>query len=146
MSLWKQPTDLARINAWSANTMMQTLDIRISAIGDDWLQGTMPVDHRTHQPYGLLHGGASVVLAETLGSSAAMLTLDPEKELAVGLDINANHIRGVRSGTVTGTAKMLHIGRSTQVWEIRIESEEGALVCISRITMAVVPARVVGPR
>ena len=146
MSLWKQPTDLARINAWSANTMMQTLDIRISAIGDDWLQGTMPVDHRTHQPYGLLHGGASVVLAETLGSTAAMLTLDPEKELAVGLDINANHIRGVRSGTVTGTAKMLHIGRSTQVWEIRIESEEGALVCISRITMAVVPARVVGPR
>ncbi|OOG62811.1 esterase [Rhodanobacter sp. B04] len=146
MSLWKQPTDLARINAWSANTMMETLGIRITAIGDDWLQGTMPVDHRTHQPYGLLHGGASVVLAETLGSSAAMLTLDPEKELAVGLDINANHIRGVRSGIVTGTAKMLHIGRSTQVWEIRIESEEGALVCISRITMAVVPARVVGPR
>ena len=146
MSLWKQPTDLARINAWSTNTMMETLGIRITAIGDDWLQGTMPVDHRTHQPYGLLHGGASVVLAETLGSSAAMLTLDPEKELAVGLEINANHIRGVRSGTITGTAKMLHIGRSTQVWEIRIESEEGALVCISRITMAVVPARVVGPR
>ena len=146
MSIWKQPTDLARINAWSANTMMETLGIRISAIGDDWLQGTMPVDHRTHQPYGLLHGGASVVLAETLGSTAAMLTLDPDKELAVGLDINANHVRGVRSGIVTGTAKMLHIGRSTQVWEIRIESEEGALVCISRITMAVVPARVVGPR
>ncbi|WP_158756395.1 hotdog fold thioesterase [Dyella sp. S184] len=146
MSLWKQPTDLARINAWSTNTMMETLGIRITAIGDDWLQGTMPVDHRTHQPYGLLHGGASVVLAETLGSSAAMLTLDPEKELAVGLDINANHIRGVRSGTVTGTAKAMHIGRTTQVWEIRIESEEGALVCISRITMAVVPARVVGPR
>ena len=146
MSLWKQPTDLARINAWSANTMMQTLDIRISAIGDDWLQGTMPVDHRTHQPYGLLHGGASVVLAETLGSTAAMLTLDPEKELAVGLDINANHVRGVRSGIVTGTARMLHLGRTTQVWEIRIEKEEGALVCISRITMAVVPARVAGPR
>jgi 1,4-dihydroxy-2-naphthoyl-CoA hydrolase len=146
MSLWKQPTDLARINAWSANTMMQTLDIRISAIGDDWLQGTMPVDHRTHQPYGLLHGGASVVLAETLGSTAAMLTLDPEKELAVGLDINANHVRGVRSGIVTGTARMLHLGRTTQVWEIRIENEEGALVCISRITMAVVPARVAGPR
>ncbi|MGH8323911.1 MAG: hotdog fold thioesterase [Steroidobacteraceae bacterium] len=143
MRLWKLPTDLARINAWSANTMMETLDIRISAIGNDWLQGTMPVDHRTHQPYGLLHGGASVVLAETLGSTAAMLTLDPEKELAVGLDINANHIRGVRSGTVTGTARMLHLGRSTQVWEIRIESDEGALVCISRITMAVVAARVV---
>ena len=95
---------------------------------------------------GLLHGGASVVLAETLGSTAAMLTLDPEKELAVGLEINANHIRGVRSGTVTGTARMLHLGRTTQVWEIRIENEEGALVCISRITMAVVAARVAGPR
>ncbi|MHB1272902.1 MAG: hotdog fold thioesterase [Rhodanobacter sp.] len=146
MSIWKQDPDLARINAWSANTMMETLDIRISAIGEDWLQGTMPVDHRTHQPYGLLHGGASVVLAETLGSTAALLTLDPENELAVGLDINANHIRGVRSGTVTGTAKALHLGRTTQVWEIRIESEQGALVCISRLTMAVVPARVVGPR
>ena len=126
--------------------MMETLGIRVTAIGDDWLQGTMPVDHRTHQPYGLLHGGASVALAETLGSTAAMLTVDPAKERVVGLDINANHIRGVRSGTVTGTAKMLHLGRTTQVWEIRIESEEGALVCISRITMAVVPARVVGPR
>jgi 1,4-dihydroxy-2-naphthoyl-CoA hydrolase len=146
MSIWKQPTDLARINGWSANTMMETLGIRITAIGDDWLAGTMPVDHRTHQPYGLLHGGASVVLAETLGSTAAMLTLDPEKELAVGLDINANHIRGVRSGTVTGTARMLHLGRTTQVWEIRIESEEGTLVCISRITMAVIPARVVGAK
>ncbi|MEO8778848.1 MAG: hotdog fold thioesterase [Rhodanobacter sp.] len=146
MSIWKQPPDLARINEWSANTMMETLGIRITAVGDDWLQGTMPVDHRTHQPYGLLHGGASVVLAETLGSTAAMLTVDPAQELVVGLDINANHIRGVRSGSVTGTAKMLHLGRTTQVWEIRIESEEGSLVCISRITMAVVPARVAGPR
>lgn len=146
MSIWKQPTDLARLNGWSANTMMETLGIQITAVGDDWLQGTMPVDHRTHQPYGLLHGGASVVLAETLGSTAAMLTLDPTRELAVGLEINANHIRGVRRGTVTGTAKVLHLGRSTQVWEIRIENEEGALVCMSRITMAVVPARVLGPR
>ena len=146
MSLWKQLPDLDRINGWSANTMMETLGIRITAIGDDWLQGTMPVDHRTHQPYGLLHGGASVILAETLGSTAAMLTLDPEQELAVGLDINANHIRGVRSGTVTGTARMLHIGRATQVWEIRIENEDGALVCISRITMAVVPSRAIARR
>ena len=146
MSIWKQTPDLARINAWSANTMMETLGIRITAVGDDWLQGTMPVDQRTHQPYGLLHGGASVVLAETLGSTAAMLTLDPEHELAVGLDINANHVRGVRSGEVTGTAKMLHLGRTTQIWEIRIESEEGSLVCISRLTMAVVPARVIRPR
>lgn len=146
MSLWKQPPDLARINGWSANTMMETLDIRVTAVGDDWLQGTMPVDHRTHQPYGLLHGGASVALAETLGSTAAMLTVDPEQALVVGLEINANHIRGVRSGSVTGTAKVLHLGRTTQVWEIRIENEEGALVCISRVTMAVVPAHVVGPR
>ncbi len=146
MSLWKQPTDLARLNGWSANTMMEALGIRITAVGDDWLAGSMPVDQRTHQPYGLLHGGASVALAETLGSTAAMLTLDPEKELAVGLDINANHIRGVRSGTVTGTARALHLGRTTQVWEIRIENEEGALVCISRITMAVIPARGMGVR
>jgi len=146
VSIWKQDPDLARINGWSANTMMETLGIRITAVGDDWLQGSMPVDHRTHQPYGLLHGGASVALAETLGSTAAMLTLDPDKELAVGLDINANHVRGVRNGIVTGTARMLHLGRTTQVWEIRIEDENGALACISRITMAVVPARVMGPR
>jgi 1,4-dihydroxy-2-naphthoyl-CoA hydrolase len=145
MAIWKQDISLDRINGWSANTMMETLGIRFTEIGDDWLRGTMPVDHRTHQPYGLLHGGASVVLAETLGSSAAMLSLDPS-EVAVGLDINANHIRGVRSGIVTGTARMVHIGRTTQVWEIRIETETGELVCISRITMAVIPARVVAPR
>ncbi len=146
MSLWKQPTDLARLNGWSTNTMMEALGIRITAVGEDWLQGTMPVDARTHQPYGLLHGGASVALAETLGSTAAMLTLDPDQELAVGLDINANHVRGVRSGTVTGTARMLHVGRTTQVWEVRVENEEGALVCISRITMAVIAARGMGTR
>ena len=145
MAIWKQDISLERINGWSANTMMETLGIRITEIGEDWLRGTMPVDHRTHQPYGLLHGGASVVLAETLGSTAAMLSLDPS-EVAVGLDINANHIRGVRSGTVIGTARMVHIGRTTQVWEIRIETEGGELVCISRITMAVIPARVVAPR
>ncbi len=146
MGLWKQPTNLDRLNGWSTDTMMETLGIRITAVGDDWLQGTMPVERRTHQPYGLLHGGASVALAETLGSLAAMLTLDPEKELALGLDINANHVRGVRSGTVTGTARMLHLGRTTQVWEIRIESEDGALVCISRLTIAVVPARTLSAR
>jgi len=143
-AIWKQDTSLDRLNGWNPGTMMEALGIRFTAVGDDWLQGTMPVDHRTHQPYGLLHGGASVVLAETLGSTAAMLTLDPAQEAAVGLDINANHIRGVRSGIVTGTARKLHIGRSTQVWEIRIETEAGELVCISRITMAVIPSRVVG--
>ncbi|MFK2905791.1 hotdog fold thioesterase [Dyella ginsengisoli] len=146
MRIWKQDTDLARVNGWCNNTMMETLGIAITEIGDDYLRGTMPVDHRTHQPFGLLHGGASVALAETLGSTAAMLTLDPAQELTVGLDINANHIRGVRSGTVTGTARPLHIGRTTQVWEIRIETEEGSLVCISRLTMAVVPARVIGAK
>lgn len=145
MSIWKQSTDLARINGWSTNTMMATLGIAFTAVGDDWLSATMPVDHRTHQPFGLLHGGASVVLAETVGSTAAMLALDPAIEVAVGLDINANHIRGVRSGLVTGTAKVVHLGRSTQVWEIRITNEEDSLVCLSRLTMAVVPSRKVAP-
>ncbi|UGB37789.1 hotdog fold thioesterase [Frateuria soli] len=143
MTIWKQAPELERINAWSDNTLMQVLGIRFTAIGEDWLTGTMPVDARTHQPFGLLHGGASVALAETLGSTGALLTLDPEQEAAVGLDINANHVRGVRAGVVTGTARALHLGRSTQVWEIRIENEEGALVCISRLTMAVVPRRAV---
>ncbi|WP_233839944.1 hotdog fold thioesterase [Dyella sp. 2HG41-7] len=146
MGIWKQPIDLESLNSWRQNTLLEALGIHITAFGEDWLQGTMPVDHRTHQPYGLLHGGASVALAETLGSTAAMWTLDPEKERAVGLDINANHVRGVLSGTVTGTARPLHIGRSTQVWEIRIEDESNRLVCISRITMAVVPASAVGSR
>jgi 1,4-dihydroxy-2-naphthoyl-CoA hydrolase len=145
MAIWKTPIDLEQVNRWSANTMMQTIGIRITEAGDDWLRGTMPVDARTHQPFGLLHGGASVALAETLGSTAALLTLDTDKEVAVGLDINANHIRGVRSGIVTGTAKALHLGRTTQVWEIRIENEEGSLVCISRLTMAVIPARNTAP-
>jgi 1,4-dihydroxy-2-naphthoyl-CoA hydrolase len=146
MRIWKQDIDLASLNSWSTNTLMEAIGIQITAMGDDWLQGTMPVDRRTHQPYGLLHGGASVALAETLGSTAAMLTLDSAKERAVGLDINANHVRGVLSGTVTGTARPLHLGRSTQVWEIRIEDENGKLVCISRLTMAVVPATAVGSR
>ena len=146
MRIWKQDIDLASLNGWSTNTLMEAIGIQITAVGDDWLQGTMPVDRRTHQPYGLLHGGASVALAETLGSTAAMLTLDAAKERAVGLDINANHVRGVLSGTVTGTARPLHLGRSTQVWEIRIEDENGKLVCISRLTMAVVPGTAVGSR
>jgi 1,4-dihydroxy-2-naphthoyl-CoA hydrolase len=140
MAIWKQPIDLVRLNGWSRNTMMEALDIRFIEAGDDWLRGTMPVDRRTQQPFGLLHGGASVVLAETLGSSAALLTLDVQKEVAVGLDINANHIRGVRGGMVIGTAKAAHLGRTTQVWEIRIEDDGGKLVCLSRLTMAVIPS------
>ena len=145
MGVWQQDIDLARINAWSRNTLMEVLGIRITEAGEDWLRGTMPVDQRTHQPYGLLHGGASVARAETLGSTAAMVTLDPAQFRAVGLEINANHVRGAREGTVTGTAKALHLGRSTQVWEIRIEDERQRLVCVSRLTMAVVPADVAAP-
>lgn len=108
-------------------------------VGDDYIIARMPVDHRTHQPFGLLHGGASVVLAETIGSLASYLTLpDPTKQQAVGLDINANHIRGVKSGWVYGKATPIHIGRSTHIWEIKITNEAGKLVCISRLTMAII--------
>jgi 1,4-dihydroxy-2-naphthoyl-CoA hydrolase len=140
MSIWKQhPADLERINGWSANSMVDHLGIRVIDVGDDYLRGTMPVDPRTKQPFGLLHGGASVALAETLGSLAGTMCLDATKEMAVGLDINANHVRAVTGGIVTGTARPLHVGRNTQVWEIRIENEDGKLVCISRLTLAVVP-------
>lgn len=138
MAIWKQQVDLATVNAWSRRTLMQAIDIRITEIGDDFLRGTMPVDDRTRQPYGILHGGASVVLAETLGSTAAMLCCE-DGTAAVGLEINANHLRAVREGTVTGTARSIHVGRSTQVWEIRIANDAGELVCVSRLTMAVVP-------
>ncbi|WP_440225246.1 hotdog fold thioesterase [Dokdonella sp. MW10] len=141
MAIWKQAIDLERINAWNANTLVEHLGMRVTEVGDDFVRGTMPVDARTHQPFGLLHGGASVALAESLGSLAANLTLDTRSEMAVGLDINANHVRAVTAGEVTGTARMLHLGRTTQVWEIRIEDEGGRLVCISRLTMAVVPRR-----
>ncbi|HEX6612927.1 MAG TPA: hotdog fold thioesterase [Rhodanobacteraceae bacterium] len=145
MSIWKQEVDLPTINRWSENTLMRAIDIRITAIGDDFLRATMPVDSRTRQPYGILHGGASVALAETLGSTAAMLCCE-EGMATVGLEINANHLRAVREGVVTGTARPLHVGRSTQVWEIRIENEAGELTCISRLTMAVVPQRAVNTR
>lgn len=144
MPTWKQPPDLDRLNASNANTLMQSLGIRFTEVGEDFLRGTMPVDGRTHQPYGILHGGASVALAETLGSSAAMHCIDPESAVTVGLDINANHVRAVRAGIVTGTARPVHVGRTTQVWEIRIEDEAGHLVCLSRLTMAVVPRRAIG--
>jgi len=138
MSPWKQTTDLDRINAWNRGCMVEHLGMLITEVGDDFLRGTMPVDARTKQPFGLLHGGASVALAESLGSLAGNLCID-DSEMAVGLDINANHVRAVTEGVVTGTARPLHIGRSTQVWDIRIEDERGRLVCISRLTLAVVP-------
>ena len=134
---FRKPIDISVLNANSRGTMIEHLGIVITEAGDDWLRGTMPVDARTHQPYGLLHGGASVALAETLGSSAGMLAA--RGDAVVGLEINANHLRAVRSGLVTGTARPLHVGRSTQVWDIRIEDEAGKPVCISRITLAVLP-------
>ncbi|MBO9661384.1 hotdog fold thioesterase [Dokdonella sp.] len=140
MAIWKQAIDPERLDAIGAGCMVEHLGIRIAEVGDDFLRATMPVDARTRQPYGLLHGGASVALAETLGSLAGLLVLEPARnEIVVGLDINANHLRAKTGGTVTGTARPLHLGRTTQVWEIRIEDEAGKLVCISRLTLAVVP-------
>lgn len=125
------------VNKLNKNTIMEQIGIEAIEVGTDYIIARMPVDHRTHQPFGLLHGGASVVLAETLGSVASSLILEPQGKYCVGLEINANHLRGVRSGWVYGKASPIHIGRSTHVWEIKITNEEGKLVCISRLTMAV---------
>ena len=125
----------------STNTMVEHLGIEFTEVTDSAITATMPVDHRTVQPYGILHGGASVALAETLGSVAAHASIDFTKYQSVGLEINANHIRSVRSGKVTGTATPIHIGRSTHVWSIEIKNDEGKLVCTSRITMAIIEKR-----
>ncbi|WP_407333693.1 hotdog fold thioesterase [Enterovibrio sp. 27052020O] len=136
MSIWKKPISLEGLNATSINTLVEHLGIQYTAFDDSSLTGTMPVDARTHQPLGMLHGGASVVLAETLGSLAANMCVEANK-YCVGLDINANHIRAMRSGSVTGTAMPIHLGATTQVWQIEITDERGRLVCTSRLTMAV---------
>lgn len=123
------------------DTIARHLGIEYIEVGEDYIVARMPVDHRTHQPFGILHGGASVVLAESLGSIASYLTLkDPENQRAVGLEINANHVRPVRSGYVYGRVTPIHVGRTTHLWEIRITNEEDKLVCISRLTVAVVEA------
>ena len=138
--VFRDGVDLDAVRASGAGTLVEHLGIQLTELGDDFLRGTMPVDHRTKQPYGLLHGGASVALAETLGSIAGNLAVrDPSKHMVVGLEINANHLAAVTSGMVTGTARPLHVGRSTQVWEIRIEDSLGRMSCVSRITLAVVP-------
>ena len=137
MTPFRRQPSLADLNAMSEGTAMRPLGIEFTEIGPDYLRATMPVDERTRQPYGLLHGGASVLLAETLGSTAGGMCVD-EGEGVVGIEINANHLRGVREGEVTGTARPLHVGRSTQVWEIRIEDPRGRLACISRLTLAVI--------
>lgn len=136
MAIWKTTANPELLQSLRKNTLVEHLDIRITEVGDDFVEATMPVDHRTHQPYGLLHGGASVALAETIGSIAAHLAAPPGCRV-VGLEINANHLRSVREGTVTGTARPLHIGRTTQVWDIRIVDAEDRPVCVSRLTLAV---------
>jgi 1,4-dihydroxy-2-naphthoyl-CoA hydrolase len=137
--LFRDPPSLDALNALSRGTAIETLGIVFTELGADFLRGAMPVDARTRQPYGLLHGGASVLLAETLGSTAGNLCTAPGRR-CVGLEINANHLRAARAGTVTGTARPLHVGARTQVWEIRVEDARGKPVCVSRLTLAVVDA------
>ena len=140
MSIWKKTCDLSELNALNENTAARHLGIEITDMGDDFLRGRVPVDDRTKQPFGLLHGGVSVVLAETLGSIGAYYA-SPEGHRAVGLDINANHLRAATSGWVTGTARPVHIGRTTHVWQIDMANEAGELTCVSRITMAILAPR-----
>lgn len=137
MGPFREAITVALLNQYSPNTMAETLGIEFTFVGEDYLEAKMPVDHRTHQPMGLLHGGASVALAETMGSVAAMCCIDTTKQYCVGLEINANHLRSVKEGYVKGITKPIHVGKKTQVWEIRISSDSGDLVCISRITLAV---------
>lgn len=138
MPIWKKPTDRIYLeNTLNKNTLGETLGIEITEVGENYVEGKMPVDHRTQQPFGLLHGGASVALAETLASVAGFLSLSEGKNL-VGVEINANHLRAVRSGFVTGRATPIRLGRSLQIWEIKIVDDKGRLVCVSRMTGAVV--------
>ena len=141
--MFKHVPSLEILNSFNKNNLAQTLGIEFTEIGADYIIARMPVDARTHQPAGLLHGGASVALAETLGSVAGVLCLeDVSKQQIVGLEINANHMRGVRSGFVYGRVSALHVGRTTQVWEIKITNEEGKLVCVSRLTVSVIAIKV----
>ncbi len=141
MSIFNSSLSLEALTQMSSHTMVEHLGIQFTAIGEDFIEAKMPVDHRTHQPLGLLHGGASVALAETLGSVAATYCLDFAIQYCVGLEINANHIRSVKDGFVYGIARPVHIGKKTQVWEIKIVDEKKELVCVSRITLAVIDRR-----
>lgn len=136
MAIWKNPIPLDVMHASFENTLVRHLGIEVTEIGDDYVKAKMPVDHRTHQPYGLLHGGASVALAETMGSMAGQMCVEPGYTI-LGVEINANHVRGVRDGYVHAIAKPLHLGRTTQVWDIRIHDDNDKLVCVSRLTVAV---------
>ncbi|MFC5283606.1 hotdog fold thioesterase [Pedobacter alpinus] len=138
--IWFKEPSVEELNSRHPNHIGTVLGIEFTEIGSDFIKATMPVDKRTHQPYGILHGGANVVLAETLGSVASNLVLNPEKNMGVGLEINANHLRPVKAGFVTGICTPLHIGGKTHIWDIKIYNEKGKLSCISRLTVAVVPA------
>lgn len=136
--IWFREFTVEDLNSRPKNHLGGLLGIEFTEIGEDYLKGTMPVDERTHQPAGILHGGASVVLAETLGSIASYMCIDPELYQAVGLEINANHLRPVKSGKVTGVCQVLHRGAKTHVWEIKIYDDRGKMNCVSRITVAVI--------
>ncbi len=138
MGIWFRPFTVAELDQQSRDSMSEYLDIRFSEIGSDYLRATMPVDARTWQPFGLLHGGASATLAETLGSVGANCCVDPERYYCVGQELNANHLRSARSGRVTGTARPIHVGKRSQVWDIRIDDDGGRLTCVSRLTLAVI--------
>ena len=138
MSIWRSPRSLEDLNGNQYGTLIGTLGILFTEIGADFVRGTMPVDARTVQPYGLLHGGASVALAETLGSTGAAMCVDADEYQVVGQEINANHVRAARSGLVIGTARAVHLGGRTHVWAIEIVNDAHKLVCISRLTMAVI--------
>lgn len=142
MSIWFSPLTIERINSGMTHDHMGTfLGIKITEVGDDYLKATMPVNERTKQPYGIMHGGASCVLAETIGSVGAYYTLDHSKQFAVGLDINTSHIRSVRHGVVTGTGIPINIGSRIQVWQIRVVDEEERLISLSRLTVSILDHR-----
>jgi 1,4-dihydroxy-2-naphthoyl-CoA hydrolase len=138
MTIWKSLRSLEDLNSARPGTLVEHLGMEFTEIGDDFIRGTLPVDGRTRQPYGLLHGGASVALAETLGSTGATMCVDTKEFQCVGQEINANHVRAARTGHVTGTARPLHLGGRTQVWSIDIVNNEGKLVCTSRLTIAII--------
>lgn len=137
MNIWKTPIDMKSIAETRKDTLVELMGIEFTDYGDNFLKGRMPVDKRSHQPYGIMHGGASCVLAETLGSIAGNHCIDYTKEYCVGLDINTSHIRSIKSGYVYGTAKPIHLGKMTQVWEVRIEDEQNRLISLTRLTLAV---------
>ncbi|WP_297518610.1 hotdog fold thioesterase [Flavobacterium sp.] len=128
-------------NEWSKNTLMETLDIAYVDAGEDFLVATMPVNSRVHQPMGLLHGGASVALAESVGSAASIMFVNPEKQEVRGIEISANHLKAKREGTVTATAKIVHKGASIHLWEIRIVDENDILVSLCKLTNMILPKR-----